>query len=161
MFYTIASNHLQRLLFLLQFQIHFQLFLIFPFVTSSNTVPSNASTGSGVSIKQIGFILGIVKAYTTRVGSGPFPSELKCNIGKKLGTIGNEFGTVTGRERRCGWFDAIIVKHSIEVSGMDGIALTKLDVLDNFEEIKICIGYKLDGKKKLTISHIQSQNKKI
>ena len=118
----------------------------YPFVTSSNTT-SNASTGSGVSIKQIGFILGIVKAYTTRVGSGPFPSELKCNIGKKLGTIGNEFGTVTGRERRCGWFDAIIVKHSIEVSGMDGIALTKLDVLDNFEEIKICIGYKLDGKK--------------
>ena len=102
----------------------------YPFVTSSNTVPSNASTGSGVSVKQIGYILGIVKAYTTRVGSGPFPSELKCEVGKKLGTIGNEFGTVTGRERRCGWFDAIIVKHSIEVSGMDGIALTKLDVLD-------------------------------
>ena len=119
----------------------------YPFVTSSNTVPSSASTGSGVSIKQIGFILGIVKAYTTRVGSGPFPSELKCDVGKKLGTIGNEFGTVTGRERRCGWFDAIIVKHSIEVSGMDGIALTKLDVLDTFDEIKICIGYKLDGKK--------------
>ena len=119
----------------------------YPFVTSSNTVPSSASTGSGVSIKQIGFILGIVKAYTTRVGSGPFPSELKCDVGKKLGTIGNEFGTVTGRERRCGWFDAIIVKHSIEVSGMDGIALTKLDVLDTFDEIKICTGYKLDGKK--------------
>ena len=119
----------------------------YPFVTSSNTVPSSASTGSGVSIKQIGFILGIVKAYTTRVGSGPFPSELKCDVGKKLGTIGNEFGTVTGRERRCGWFDAIIVKHSIEVSGMDGIALTKLDVLDTFDEIKICIGYKLNGKK--------------
>ena len=97
----------------------------YPFVTSSNTVPSNASTGSGVSVKQIGYILGIVKAYTTRVGSGPFPSELKCEVGKKLGTIGNEFGTVTGRERRCGWFDAIIVKHSIEVSGMDGIALNK------------------------------------
>ena len=101
----------------------------YPFVTSSNTVPSNASTGSGVSVKQIGYILGIVKAYTTRVGSGPFPSELKCEVGKKLGTIGNEFGTVTGRERRCGWFDAIIVKHSIEVSGMDGLHLRNLTYL--------------------------------
>ena len=119
----------------------------YPFVTSSNTLPSSASSGSGVSIKQIGFILGIVKAYTTRVGSGPFPSELTCNVGKKLGTIGNEFGTVTGRERRCGWFDVRIVKHSIEVSGMDGIALTKLDVLDTFDQIKICTGYKLNGKK--------------
>ena len=119
----------------------------YPFVTSSNTVPANASTGSGVSIRQIGFILGIVKAYTTRVGSGPFPSELSCNIGKKLGTIGNEFGTVTGRERRCGWFDAVILRHSINVSGIDGIALTKLDVLDTFKEIKICTGYKLKGKK--------------
>ena len=133
----------------------------YPYVTSSNTVPSNASTGSGISIKQIGYILGIVKAYTTRVGSGPFPSELKCVIGKKLGTIGNEFGTVTGRERRCGWFDAIIVKHSIEVSGMDGIALTKLDVLDSFEEIKICIGYKLDGKKIDYFPYSESEQKKL
>ena len=133
----------------------------YPFVTSSNTVPSNASTGSGVSIKQIGFILGIVKAYTTRVGSGPFPSELTCSVGKKLGTIGNEFGTVTGRERRCGWFDAMIVKHSIEVSGMDGIALTKLDVLDTFKEIKICMGYKLDGKKIDYFPYSEYEQKKL
>ena len=133
----------------------------YPFVTSSNTLPSSASSGSGVSIKQIGFILGIVKAYTTRVGSGPFPSELKCDIGKKLGTIGNEFGTVTGRERRCGWFDAVIVKHSIEVSGMDGIALTKLDVLDTFDQIKICTGYKLNGKKIDYFPHSESEQKKI
>ena len=119
----------------------------YPYVTSSNTLPSSASTGTGISIKQLGFILGIVKAYTTRVGSGPFPSELKNNIGIKLGKIGNEFGTVTGRQRRCGWFDSIIVKHSLEISGADGIAFTKLDVLDNFEEIKICVGYKLKGEK--------------
>ncbi len=119
----------------------------YPYVTSSNTIPSNASSGSGVPVKQIGFILGIVKAYTTRVGSGPFPSELKNKIGQKLGTIGNEFGTVTGRQRRCGWFDAVIVKHSINISGIDGIALTKLDVLDTFKEIKICTGYRLNGKK--------------
>ena len=133
----------------------------YPFVTSSNTVPSNASTGSGVSVKQIGYILGIVKAYTTRVGSGPFPSELKCEVGKKLGTIGNEFGTVTGRERRCGWFDAIIVKHSIEVSGMDGIALTKLDVLDTFKEIKLCIGYELNGKKIDYFPYTESEQKNL
>ncbi len=119
----------------------------YPFVTSSNTLPSSASTGTGVSVKQLGFILGIVKAYTTRVGSGPFPSELKDNIGNKLGEIGNEFGTVTGRQRRCGWFDSVIVKHSLEISGVDGIALTKLDVLDTFKEIKICIGYELNNKK--------------
>ena len=133
----------------------------YPFVTSSNTLPSSASSGSGVSVKQLGFILGIVKAYTTRVGSGPFPSELKCDIGKKLGTIGNEFGTVTGRQRRCGWFDAVIVKHSIEVSGMDGIALTKLDVLDTFDQIKICTGYKLNGKKIDYFPHSESEQKKI
>ena len=118
----------------------------YPFVTSSNTIPSSVSSGSGVSVKHIGFILGIVKAYTTRVGSGPFPSELKNRIGQKLGEIGKEFGTVTGRQRRCGWFDSVIVKHSIDVSGIDGIALTKLDVLDTFKEIKICVGYKLNGK---------------
>ncbi|MEE2695115.1 MAG: adenylosuccinate synthase [Pseudomonadota bacterium] len=118
----------------------------YPFVTSSNTLPSAASTGTGVPLKQLGYILGIVKAYTTRVGSGPFPSELSDNIGNKLGEIGKEFGTVTGRERRCGWFDALITRHSIEISGIDGIALTKLDVLDSFKQIKICIGYKIKGK---------------
>ena len=133
----------------------------YPFVTSSNTVPSNASTGTGISVKQIGFILGIVKAYTTRVGGGPFPSELFCKTGKKLGEIGNEFGTVTGRERRCGWFDAIILKHSIEISGIDGIALTKLDVLDSFKEIKICIGYKINGKKIDYFPLSESDQKKI
>ena len=119
----------------------------YPYVTSSNTLPSSAATGTGMPIKQLGFILGIVKAYTTRVGSGPFPSELTDKVGKKLGEIGNEFGTVTGRQRRCGWFDSVIVKHSIEISGIDGIALTKLDVLDKFEEIKICVGYKINGKR--------------
>ncbi len=119
----------------------------YPFVTSSNTLPSAASSGSGMSIKDIGYILGIVKAYTTRVGSGPFPSELSNSIGQKLGQIGNEFGTVTGRQRRCGWFDSVITRHSMEVAGIDGIALTKLDVLDSFKEIKICIGYKLYNKK--------------
>ena len=119
----------------------------YPFVTSSNTLPSAASSGSGMSVKDIGFILGIVKAYTTRVGSGPFPSELSNSIGQKLGQIGNEFGTVTGRQRRCGWFDSVITRHSMEVAGIDGIALTKLDVLDSFKEIKICVGYKLYNKK--------------
>ena len=119
----------------------------YPYVTSSNTLPSAASSGSGMSIKDIGYILGIVKAYTTRVGSGPFPSELSNSIGQKLGQIGNEFGTVTGRQRRCGWFDSVITRHSMEVAGIDGIALTKLDVLDSFKEIKICIGYKLNNKK--------------
>ena len=119
----------------------------YPFVTSSNTLPSAASSGSGMSVKDIGYILGIVKAYTTRVGGGPFPSELSNSIGQKLGQIGNEFGTVTGRQRRCGWFDSVITRHSMEVAGIDGIALTKLDVLDSFKEIKICIGYKLNNKK--------------
>ncbi len=119
----------------------------YPYVTSSNTVSGAASIGSGVSVKQLGFVLAIVKAYTTRVGSGPFPSEQDNAIGNKLGEVGNEFGTVTGRKRRCGWFDSILTKFSLEVSGADGIALTKLDVLDDFDEIKICIGYKLFGKK--------------
>ena len=118
----------------------------YPYVTSSNTLPSAASSGSGMPIKSLGYILGIVKAYTTRVGSGPFPSELSNNVGRKLGEIGKEFGTVTGRQRRCGWFDAIITKHSVEISGIDGIALTKLDVLDSFKELKICTGYKVDGR---------------
>ncbi len=119
----------------------------YPFVTSSNTLPCAASSGTGMPIKEIGYILGIVKAYTTRVGSGPFPTELSDAAGQKLGEIGNEFGTVTGRQRRCGWFDSVITKYSMEVSGIDGIALTKLDVLDNFKEIKICVGYKLDNKR--------------
>ena len=112
--------------------------------------------------KDLGYILGIVKAYTTRVGSGPFPSELSDSTGQKLGEIGNEFGTVTGRQRRCGWFDAIITKHSIDISGIDGIALTKLDVLDSFKEIKICIGYKINGKiiNYFPVSEIQQRNLK-
>ncbi len=119
----------------------------YPFVTSSNTLPSAASSGTGVPIKDLGYVLGIVKAYTTRVGSGPFPSELSDSVGKRLGEIGNEFGTVTGRQRRCGWFDSIITRHSMDVAGIDGIALTKLDVLDSFKEIKICVGYKLNDRK--------------
>ena len=132
----------------------------YPYVTSSNTLPSSAAVGTGISAKQIGFILGIVKAYTTRVGGGPFPSELDCDIGKKIGQIGNEFGTVTGK-RRCGWFDAVILKHSINVSGIDGIALTKLDVLDSFKEIKICVGYKLNGKKINYFPQSESEQQKI
>lgn len=119
----------------------------YPFVTSSNTVAGSASVGSGLSVKKLGFILGIVKSYMTRVGSGPFPTELKNSTGNMLGEIGNEFGTVTGRKRRCGWFDAILTKYALSVSGINGIALTKLDVLDKFEEIKVCVGYKLFNKK--------------
>ncbi len=114
----------------------------YPFVTSSNTVAGMATIGSGVALRDIGFVLGITKAYTTRVGSGPFPTELFDEIGAKIGKIGNEFGTVTGRPRRCGWFDAVLVRQACKISGMTGIALTKLDVLDGFETIKICIGYK-------------------
>ena len=119
----------------------------YPFVTSSNTVAGAASVGSGLGAKQSNFNLGITKAYTTRVGSGPFPTELNDGIGQKLGERGNEFGTVTGRKRRCGWFDAIMVRQSIKISGITGIALTKLDVLDGFPEIKVCTGYMLDGQK--------------
>ena len=119
----------------------------YPFVTSSNTVPAMAATGSGTGPDKIGYILGITKAYTTRVGSGPFPTELKDSIGEILGKRGNEFGTVTSRKRRCGWFDGILVRQTIKISGINAIALTKLDVLDELEEIKICIGYELDGKK--------------
>ncbi len=118
----------------------------YPFVTSSNVVAGQAAAGSGVGPRAITYVLGLVKAYTTRVGSGPFPTELNDDIGKKLGEVGREVGTNTGRARRCGWFDAVLVRQSIALSGADGIALTKLDVLDGFDEIKICTGYKLGGK---------------
>ena len=119
----------------------------YPYVTSSNTVPAAAATGSGFSPDNIGYILGITKAYTTRVGSGPFPTELKDKVGETLGRRGKEFGTVTARKRRCGWFDGVLVRQTIKISGINGIALTKLDVLDVLEEIKVCIGYELNGKK--------------
>ena len=119
----------------------------YPFVTSSNTVASSAATGSGCGIGTINYILGITKAYTTRVGEGPFPTELKNEIGEKLGERGKEFGTVTSRKRRCGWFDGVLVRQTIKISGINGIALTKLDVLDDFDEIKICVAYDLNGKK--------------
>ena len=119
----------------------------YPYVTSSNTVPAMAATGSGSSPETIGYILGITKAYTTRVGSGPFPTELKNKIGENLGRRGKEFGTVTARKRRCGWFDGVLVRQTIKISGINGIALTKLDVLDDLDEIKMCIGYELEGKK--------------
>jgi adenylosuccinate synthase len=119
----------------------------YPFVTSSNTVAAQAATGSGMGPRSIGYVLGLAKAYTTRVGSGPFPTELTDAIGEKLGERGQEFGVVTGRKRRCGWFDACLVRQVVKVSGIDGIALTKLDVLDGFDEIKVCIGYTLDGER--------------
>ena len=119
----------------------------YPYVTSSNTIASAAATGSGQGVRSINYVLGITKAYTTRVGEGPFPSEQDNDVGNELGEKGHEFGTVTGRKRRCGWFDAVLVKHAIEVSGIDGMALTKLDVLDGFEKINICTAYELDGKK--------------
>ncbi len=119
----------------------------YPFVTSSNTVASSAATGSGCGPNSINYVLGITKAYTTRVGEGPFPTELTDSIGEQLGQKGKEFGTVTSRKRRCGWFDGVLVRQTIKISGIDGIALTKLDVLDELDEIKICIAYQLDGKK--------------
>ena len=119
----------------------------YPFVTSSNTVPGAASVGTGCGPDTINYILGIVKAYTTRVGEGPFPTELKNEIGNKIGKKGKEFGTVTNRKRRCGWFDAVLVKQSCIISGTKGIALTKIDVLDEFKNLYICVAYKLNGKK--------------
>ena len=119
----------------------------YPFVTSSNTVASSAATGTGCGPNSINYVLGITKAYTTRVGEGPFPTELKDDIGELLGTRGKEFGTVTSRKRRCGWFDGVLVRQTIKISGIDGVALTKLDVLDELDEIKMCIQYDLDGKK--------------
>jgi len=119
----------------------------YPYVTSSNTVPAMAATGSGSGPDKINYILGITKAYTTRVGSGPFPTELSDEIGESLGKRGKEFGTVTARKRRCGWFDGVLVRQTIKISGINGIALTKLDVLDELNEIKMCIEYELNGKK--------------
>ena len=117
----------------------------YPFVTSSNVIAGQAATGVGLGPGAIDYVLGIVKAYTTRVGEGPFPSELHDDDGQRLGERGREFGTVTGRKRRCGWFDAALVRQTCATSGVNGIALTKLDVLDGFETLKICVGYDLDG----------------
>ncbi|GBQ82528.1 MULTISPECIES: adenylosuccinate synthase [Gluconobacter] len=119
----------------------------YPYVTSSNTVAAVAASGSGVSPSSVGFVLGIAKAYTTRVGEGPFPTELHDQTGRTLGERGHEFGTVTGRPRRCGWFDAVLIRRAVRVGGVSGIALTKLDVLDGLDEISICVGYELDGQK--------------
>jgi len=118
----------------------------YPFVTSSNTVAAQAATGSGLGPSAIGYVLGICKAYTTRVGAGPFPTEQDNAIGRLIGDRGREFGTVTGRRRRCGWFDAVLVRQTVRTSGIDGLALTKLDILDGFDEIKVCVGYRLDGR---------------
>jgi adenylosuccinate synthase len=119
----------------------------YPFVTSSNTVAASAGTGAGIGPRSVGYVLGISKAYTTRVGAGPFPTEQANDIGERIGQRGREFGTVTGRKRRCGWFDAVMVRQAVKTSGIDGIALTKLDVLDGLDKLHICVGYELDGKK--------------
>ncbi|ACB93918.1 adenylosuccinate synthase [Beijerinckia indica] len=119
----------------------------YPFVTSSNTVAANAATGSGLGPKAIGYVLGIAKAYTTRVGGGPFPTELLDETGQLIGDRGHEYGVNTGRRRRCGWFDAVLVRQTVKTCGIDGIALTKLDILDGFKEIKVCVGYDLDGRR--------------
>jgi adenylosuccinate synthase len=118
----------------------------YPFVTSSNTVAGQASAGSGLGPRAISYVLGLVKAYTTRVGGGPFPTELHDAIGQRLGEVGREFGTNTGRPRRCGWFDSVLVRQNVAISGIDGVALTKLDVLDGLDAVKLCIGYKLGGR---------------
>lgn len=118
----------------------------YPYVTSSNTLGGQAAVGSGMGPGGLGYVLGITKAYTTRVGEGPFPTELFDAVGNRIGERGREFGTVTGRKRRCGWFDAVLVRQTVKVGGIDGIALTKLDVLDGFDELKVCVGYRLDGK---------------
>ncbi|MET0258878.1 MAG: adenylosuccinate synthetase, partial [Methylobacterium sp.] len=119
----------------------------YPFVTSSNTVSGQAAAGSGLGPSSLGFVLGITKAYTTRVGEGPFPTEQDNAVGEFLGTQGHEFGTVTGRKRRCGWFDAVLVRQAVAINGIHGLALTKLDVLDGMDEIKIAVAYELDGER--------------
>src|SRR3954447_25943429 len=118
----------------------------YPYVTSSNTVAGQAATGSGLGPSAIDYVLGICKAYTTRVGEGPFPTEQKNDIGRLIGERGREFGTVTGRPRRCGWFDAVLVRQAVRTSGINGLALTKLDILDGLPELKVCVGYRLDGR---------------
>jgi len=119
----------------------------YPFVTSSNTVAGQVAAGAGTGVGAIGYVLGITKAYTTRVGTGPFPSELHDETGELLGERGREFGTVTGRRRRCGWFDAVLVRQAVKIGGIDGIALTKLDVLDGLAELNVCVGYRIDGER--------------
>jgi adenylosuccinate synthase len=119
----------------------------YPFVTSSNTHAGQAAVGSGIAPRAVGFVLGITKAYTTRVGSGPFPTEQDNEVGRILGERGKEFGTVTGRKRRCGWFDAVLVRQAVRVGGIDGIALTKLDVLDGFDALEVCVGYTHGNKR--------------
>jgi adenylosuccinate synthase len=133
----------------------------YPFVTSSNTVAGQAAAGSGLGPGALGYILGITKAYTTRVGEGPFPTELKDDVGQFLGERGHEFGTVTGRSRRCGWFDSVLVRQAVSTNGLNGIALTKLDVMDGLKEIKICIGYMLDGEKIDYLPASQGQQARI
>jgi adenylosuccinate synthase len=118
----------------------------YPYVTSSNTVAAQAATGSGLGPNAIDYVLGICKAYATRVGQGPFPTEQDNDIGRAIGERGREFGTVTGRARRCGWFDAVLVRQTVRTCGIHGLALTKLDILDGFDEIKVCTGYKLNGR---------------
>ncbi len=127
----------------------------YPFVTSSNTVAGTAAAGSGLGPGALGYVLGITKAYTTRVGSGPFPTELTDEVGRTLGERGREFGTVTGRARRCGWFDAVLVRHAVRVNGITGLALTKLDVLDGFSEVKVCTGYRLNGE---SVDHLPASS---
>ncbi|WP_299615926.1 adenylosuccinate synthase [Pelagibius sp.] len=133
----------------------------YPFVTSSNTVAGNAAAGSGTGPDTVDFVLGITKAYTTRVGSGPFPTELHDEIGDLLGERGREFGVVTGRKRRCGWFDAVMVRQAAKVGGITGIALTKLDVLDGMEELKVCVGYEIDGEKRDYLPAAQSRQARV
>jgi adenylosuccinate synthase len=133
----------------------------YPFVTSSNIVAGQAATGSGLGPGAVGYVLGIAKAYTTRVGEGPFPTELHDEIGELIGQKGKEFGVVTGRKRRCGWFDACLVRQTVKTSGIDGIALTKLDILDGFEEIKVCVAYELDGRRIATLPAGQAAQARV
>jgi adenylosuccinate synthase len=133
----------------------------YPFVTSSNTVAGQAASGSGLGPSSIGYVLGIAKAYTTRVGSGPFPTEQDNEVGETIGQRGREFGTVTGRKRRCGWFDAVLVRQAIKTSGIHGIALTKLDVLDGLTEIKVGVGYMLDGKRLARFPEAEEAQKRV
>ncbi|WP_420346958.1 adenylosuccinate synthase [Pelagibius sp.] len=133
----------------------------YPFVTSSNTMAGQAAAGSGTGPDAIDFVLGITKAYTTRVGSGPFPTELEDETGELLGERGHEFGVVTGRKRRCGWFDAVMVRQAAKVGGITGIALTKLDVLDGMEELKVCVGYEIDGEQRSYLPALQSRQARV